>query len=190
MKNKYLVLVNKEHKMVNFDDYEIIKCNSTYATDRYLERKTYDQFLKLKDYLYELGYVIDVESGYRSVSYQQIVWDDIEKEKGIEYTKKYVAIPGYSEHHTGLAVDFLLYENDKWYADQEMNNHPVLKAVYDNAWKFGFIIRYPLGKEDITGYGAEPWHLRYIDDSEIAKYITDNNLCLEEYLKLDKKKQL
>lgn len=50
MENKYLILVNKENKMENLDDYEIIKCNSAYADDRYLERKTYDQFLKLKDY--------------------------------------------------------------------------------------------------------------------------------------------
>ena len=79
---------------------------------------------------------------------------------------------------------FILYENGVFYEDQKMRNHPVLKIVADNAWKYGFIVRYPKGKEKITGYGYEPWHLRYIDDIEIAKYIYDNNLCLEEYLEI------
>ena len=101
---------------------------------------------------------------------------------GLEHTKKFVAVPGYSEHQTGLAVDFLLYENNEFYEDQKMKGHKVLEVVRENAYKFGFIIRYPEGKESITGYGYEPWHLRYVDDVEIAKYIKENNLCLEEYL--------
>lgn len=182
MKNKYLVLVNKDNIMKNFDDYEIVTCNSAYADDRYLENKTYQQFIKLQKYIADMGYTIDLESGWRSVSYQQNVFDEIVREKGILYANKYVAVPGYSEHHTGLAVDFILYENGRWYPDQEMMGHPVLKLVADNAYKFGFIIRYPLGKENITGYGYEPWHLRYIDDVKLAKYIHDNNLSFEEYI--------
>lgn len=186
MKNKYLVLVNKNSIMTNFDDYEIIACNSSYANDRYLEKRTYQQFIKLQKYIADLGYTIDVESGWRSVNYQQVIFDEIEKKKGTSYAKKYVAIPGYSEHHTGLAVDFILYENGCWYPDQEMIGHPLLKLIADNAYKFGFIIRYPEGKEQITGYGYEPWHLRYIDDVELAKYLHDNNLSLEEYLEQKK----
>lgn len=182
MENKYLILVNKEHPMKNESEYEKVLCDSIYANDRTLEKKTYEQFLKLQDFIKENGYIIAIESGYRSSDYQQKVWDECLNAHGLEHTKKFVAVPGYSEHQTGLAVDFLLYENGKFYEDQKMGNHLVLKLVADNAYKFGFIIRYPKGKENITGYGYEPWHLRYIDDVNIAKYIYDNNLCLEEYL--------
>lgn len=190
MNNKYLILVNKDNPMKNEERYKKVLCESIYADDRTLEEKTYQQFIKLQELVENMGYTIAIESGYRSRNYQQIVWNDCLKRHGLEHTKKFVAVPGYSEHQTGLAVDFLLYENGIFYEDQKMKSHPVLKVVADNAWKFGFIIRYPLGKEEITGYGYEPWHLRYIDNVDIAKYIHDNNLCLEEYLDLEKKKRV
>lgn len=182
MENKYLILVNKNNPMKNEDEYEIIKCNSKYAEDRTLEKETYEQFLKLKKHIKELGFEIDVESGYRSSSYQKDVWNECLEKHGLEHTKKFVAVPGFSEHQSGLAVDFVLYENGKWYEDQKMLEHEICDIVEENAYKFGFIIRYPKGKENITGYGWEPWHLRYIKDEKIAKYIKDNNLSLEEYL--------
>lgn len=190
MDNKYLILVNKNSPMKNEERYKKVLCASIYADDRTLEEKTYQQFIKLQEFVQKVGYTIAIESGYRSSDYQQIVWNDCLKKHGLEHTKKFVAVPGYSEHQTGLAVDFLLYENGTFYEDQKMESHPVLKVVADNAWKFGFIIRYPLGKEDITGYGYEPWHLRYVDNVDIAKYIYDNNLCLEEYLNLEKNKKI
>lgn len=180
--NKYLILVNKDNPMKNEEDYEKVLCKSIYADDRTLEKKTYEQFLKLQDFVKTQGYIIAIESGYRSSSYQKKVWDECVLLHGLEHTKRFVAVPGYSEHQTGLAVDFLLYENNKFYEDQKMRGHKVLEVVRENAYKFGFIIRYPEGKENITGYGYEPWHLRYIDNVEIAKYIKENNLCLEEYL--------
>lgn len=182
MNNKYLILVNKNNPMKNEKNYKKILCKSIYANDRTLEEKTYNQFIKLQNFVKDNGYIIAIESGYRSSHYQQVIWDDCVKLHGLEHTKEFVAVPGYSEHQSGLAVDFLLYEDDIFYEDSKMNGHPVLKIVADNAWKFGFIVRYPEGKELITGYGYEPWHLRYIDDVNIAKYIHDNNLCLEEYL--------
>lgn len=182
MNSKYLILVNQNNPMKNEEIYEKVVCESKYAINRSLEKETYQQFLKFKDYVKENGYIIDIESGYRSKEYQQKVWDEVEKEKGLEHTKRYVAVPGYSEHQTGLAVDFVYFENNEWYEDHKIPNKELLKFVADNCYKYGFIIRYPKGKEDITGYGYEPWHLRYIKDIEIAKYIRDNNLCLEEYL--------
>ncbi len=182
MDKKYMILVNKNNPMKDEDSYKKIEVDSKYAEDRTLEEETYAAFLKLKDFVASKGYTIDVESGYRSSSYQQKVWDEVLRDKGLEHTKKYVAVPGYSEHQTGLAVDFVLYENGKFLVDQQFENHPVCDLVKDNAYKFGFIVRYPKGKEDITGYNHEPWHLRYIKDTDIAKYIKDNNLCLEEYI--------
>lgn len=182
MKNKYLILVNKENPMTKEEDYEKVVCKSIYANNRTLEKKTYEQFVKLQEFVKDNGYVIAIESGYRSREYQKKVWNECINQHGLEHTKKYVAIPGYSEHQTGLAVDFLLYENGIFYEERKMENHPVLKLIADNAYKFGFIVRYPKGKEEITGYNYEPWHLRYIDDIKIAKYIKEKNLSLEEYL--------
>lgn len=182
MNSKYMILVNQKNPMMNEENYTKVKCDSKYADNRTLEEETYKQFLLLKKYVEENGYIIDIESGYRSKEYQQTVWDEIVKEKGLEHTKKYVAVPGYSEHQSGLAVDFVYYENDVWYEDHKIPNKELLKFIADNCYKFGFIIRYPRGKEEITGYGYEPWHLRYIKDTKIAKYIKDNDLCLEEYL--------
>lgn len=188
MDDKYLVLVNKDNPLKDESMYEKVDCASPYAEDRTLEKETFEAFLNLREFVKNNGYTIEVESGYRSATYQQKVWDEVVKEKGLEHTKKYVAKPGYSEHQTGLACDFLLYEDGMWYEDHKMKGHPVLKLVADNAYKFGFIIRYPEGKENITGYGYEPWHLRYIKYIPIAKYIKDNNLCLEEYLEMKKNK--
>ncbi len=182
MDNKYLILVNQNNAMKNDNLFEIIKAETNYAPNRFLEKKTYEAFIKLKNYILEQGYIIEIESGYRSKEYQQKVWDECLELKGLEHTKRYVAVPGYSEHQTGLAVDFVLYENGNYYEDHKMKGHPVLNLVDECCSSFGFIIRYPKGKEAITGYGYEPWHLRYINDVKIAKYIMDNKLCLEEYL--------
>lgn len=182
MKNKYLVLVNKSNKLEDESAYEKVDSKTPYADGRLIEKETFNAFLKFQNFIKENGYDIEIISAYRSIEYQQKVWDKCVLSKGLEHTKKYVAVPGYSEHHTGLALDFGVYEDNKFLIEHDLKGHPVLKLVADNAYKFGFIIRYPEGKEDITGYGYEPWHLRYIQDIDVAKYIKDNNLCLEEYL--------
>ena len=181
--SKYLILVNKNHEFKN-NDFQLVKTNSKYA-DVYLEIKTYQQFLKLKKYIKKKGYEIDIESGYRPYEEQELIFKKIKEEKGLEHTLKYVAKPGYSEHQTGLALDFCLNENNQFYVDFEMTNHPVLNLVASSAFKFGFIIRYPKGKEKLTGYGYEPWHLRYVG-KKAALDIYKNNLTLEEYLERKK----
>lgn len=180
-KDKYLVLVNRDCEMINNQDYELVKCNSKYNQDCYLEKETYHQFLKFKKYIAKQGYIIDIESGYRSKETQQEVWQEILKLNGLEYTKKFVAVPGFSEHQSGLAINFILYENGKFYEDNKMRNHPIVDLVASSAHQFGFVIRYPYGKENITKYGYEPWHLRYVGLIP-AKYMYEKKLCLEEYL--------
>lgn len=184
MNNKYLVLVNKNNPFKDNNLFNIVNCNSLYAKDRCLEEKTYASFQKFKDFLKKHNVQIEIESGYRSLAYQQKVWDECVFQKGLEHTKKYVAKPGYSEHQTGLAVDICLYDDGRFYIEHELKKLKVLKLIKENAYKFGFIERYPENKEKITGYKYEPWHLRYIDDVNIAKFIKDNNLCLEEYLSI------
>ena len=105
-------------------------------------------------------------------------------EKGIDYVKKYVAVPGYSEHHTGLALDIcikvngeLVYENEDMIADRD-----TFSKIHAKLADYGFILRYLENKDDITGYSYEPWHLRYIDSPEIAKEIMSKDITFEEYL--------
>ncbi len=100
---------------------------------------------------------------------------------------KWVAPPGTSEHHTGLAMD--LVSSDYWgyYSDLEHDyeNFDSFKWMYEHCSEFGFILRYPKDKQDITGITYEPWHYRYVG-KDAAKYIMENHLCLEEYLELIK----
>ncbi|MBO4276203.1 D-alanyl-D-alanine carboxypeptidase family protein [Candidatus Saccharibacteria bacterium] len=92
--------------------------------------------------------------------------------------------PGYSEHHTGLAVDIFVIDSGKIIRDNDdmIASVEIFAKIHELLPKYGFILRYIEGKEDITGYSYEPWHLRYIDSPEIAKEITEKGLTLEEYL--------
>ena len=98
--------------------------------------------------------------------------------------KQYVAVPGYSEHHTGLALDLYLNIDGKDVVENEdLVKYPeVWEEIHAKLAEHGFILRYLEGKEDITGYSYEPWHIRYLDDPAIAAEITDKGETLEEYL--------
>ena len=126
----------------------------------------------------------ELDSCYRSVAEQQEVWDSFMEEYGEEYTRTYVAVPGYSEHHTGLALDlFLVIDGEQVYLNEDMVEHTdVWAKIHAKLADFGFILRYLEGKEDITGYGYEPWHIRYVDSPEVAHEIMDAGVTLEEYL--------
>lgn len=134
------------------------------------------------------GLNIAVDSGYRSYEYQQNLWDYYVKEKGLEHTLKYVAPAGASEHQTGLAIDFGAFKNGVFH-DELTEDDPELIWLKNNAHNYGFILRYPKGKEIITGYNFEPWHFRYVG-IELAKYIHDNDITLEEFYLLNNKTML
>lgn len=182
----YLVLVNKQNKLP--DDWEskveLVTVKNANGKDIQLEKKAYEKYKELKADLEKEGVCIELDSCYRSVASQQELWDRWTVEKGLDYVKKYVAVPGYSEHHTGLALDICLNkdgkiidENDDMIADRE-----TFAKIHAKLADYGFILRYLEGKDDITGYSYEPWHLRYIDSVEKAKEITSKGLTFEEYL--------
>lgn len=124
-------------------------------------------------------------SGYRSYFRQQGIFNVEKENKGEEQALQAVALPGQSEHQTGLAMDVtsrsVNLEITKKFGETKEG-----KWVSENAHKAGFIIRYPLGKESITGYQYEPWHLRYVG-LEQAKVIYENKITLEEYFQKAKK---
>jgi len=90
-----------------------------------------------------------------------------------------VARPGTSEHHTGLAVDII--DADYPVLDDTQEQRPTQQWLMENSWRYGFVLRYPTGKTDITGIIYEPWHYRYVGE-ETAKLMEEQDLCLEEYL--------
>ena len=187
-KYDYLVLVNKYSKLP--DDWEknvkLVDAKNAWNEDIKVEKKAYENYKKLKKELKEEGVNIELDSVYRSVKEQQELWNEWsnDPEKGIEYVKKYIAVPGYSEHHTGLAIDIclkkdgkLVYENDDMIADRK-----TFAKIHKKLSKYGFILRYLENRDDITGYAYEPWHLRYVGSEKIAKEIMDKDITLEEYL--------
>lgn len=184
------VLVNKEHILdkdyVPLEMYVVDENENNFhqfkdASLKPMLRSDIKEFVdKLINDAQGLGLPIIVDSGYRSFKYQQVVLDALIKEKGDE-AYKLVALPGASEHQTGLAIDFAYYENGIYNDDVKENDKEAI-WLKNNAWKYGFILRYPKGKEDVTGYNFEPWHFRFVG-LKLAKYLFKNDLTLEEYYK-------
>ena len=185
-KTDYMVLVNKQSKLPEDweDRIELVDVYTGLDETYQVEKKAAEAYQKLRAALAEEHIIIELDSTYRTVANQQEIWDEFMEEYGEEYTKKYVAVPGTSEHHTGLAIDVKLVkngviidDNDDMTAEKEL-----FDRIHARLAEFGFILRYPVGKEAITGYGSEVWHFRYIDDPKTAKEIMDQGLTLEEYL--------
>jgi D-alanyl-D-alanine carboxypeptidase len=139
-----------------------------------------EHFHKLVEAAKEEGYEIVMTTAYRSYSFQKILWDNYVAREGEEAANRFSARPGQSEHQTGLAVDIsspsVNYALTEDFADTDEGIW-----IAENAHKFGFIIRFPKGKEHITGYLYEPWHLRYVGE-KVATRIYEQELTLEEYL--------
>ena len=184
------VLVNKEHILdkdyVPLEMYVVDENENNFhqfkdASFKPMLRSDIKEYVdKLINDAQGLGLPIIVDSGYRSYNYQQVVLDALIKEKGNE-AFKLVALPGASEHQTGLAIDFAYYENGIYNDDVKENDKEAI-WLKNNAWKYGFILRYPKGKENVTGYNFEPWHFRFVG-LKLAKYLFKNDLTLEEYYK-------
>ncbi|WP_409251059.1 M15 family metallopeptidase [Bacillus sp. SCS-153A] len=133
----------------------------------------------------EAGQYLTAISGYRSYAYQEALLQREIKQFGEEKAVKAVAPPGNSEHQSGLAMD-ISSESNGFQVNIAFENTPEGKWLKENAYKYGFILRYPRGKEEITGYQYEPWHYRYVG-KEAAKVINENDWTLEEYFENVKK---
>lgn len=120
-------------------------------------------------------------SGYRSPNEQSKIYNEALTEKGAEYTKRYVALPYHSEHHTGLAVDLALGQDGIYIIQPYFPYEGICNELRRMAPLYGYIERYPQGKEDITGIAHEPWHFRYVGFPH-SKIITEQGLTLEEYI--------
>lgn len=152
---------------------------SSYGTQ--LTDTTTNSFNEMKSEASKLGLNLYISSGFRSYSLQNTIYNNYVNMDGKANADTYSARAGHSEHQTGLAFD--LNSIDSSFADTQEG-----KWVNDNAYKYGFIIRYPKGKESITGYIYEPWHLRYVGTNLATKLYNDGNwITLEEYYGIDSK---
>ena len=182
----YLALVNKQHELpAGWEEaVEIVSFKNSEDWDVDVEAKAYDAYLGLKEDLEAEDVFVDLDSAYRSVAEQQRIVDEFTEKYGEEYVKQYVAVPGYSEHHTGLALDlFLIIDGKGVFLNEEMVTYPeIWEKIHAKLADHGFILRYLPGRKIFTGYSYEPWHIRYLDDPNIARKITDEGVTFEEYL--------
>ena len=182
----YTVLVNKEkllpsdyipEELVEIHEPTGSKLDKTYVNR--LNITAYRFFKKMQTDALKKGFEIFVDSSYRPYDYQKRVFDNIVQEKGIEHAEKFVAEPGASEHQTGLAIDIIFRRNGKM-IESQTEDDPEIQWLFANAHKYGFILRYPKGKENITGFDFEPWHFRYVGE-KLASELFSKGLTLEEY---------
>lgn len=179
--NDYLLLVNKDHELSknykpkNLTIPDIPFTDLVSNEEKHVAGIIAKPLENLINEAKDEGIMLMGNSGYRSYKSQKNTFNDRVKSQGIKNAEAYVAKPGFSEHQTGLCIDITNEENFLIQGTREGD------WLAENCYRFGFIIRYPLGKEDITGIEYEPWHIRYVGE-EAAKYIYENGITLEEYL--------
>jgi len=189
----YKILINKENLLPNDYVPETLievhepmgsKIDPTYINR--IDKEVYLHFKEMQQAALKEGYEIFIDSSFRSYEYQERVFNKTALEKGFDYATKYVAPPGGSEHQTGLAFDIIFRRNGEM-IEEQLETDPEIIWLFNNAHKYGFILRYPKGKEDITGFNFEPWHFRYVT-KELAEKLYTNGETLEEYYKKQKTK--
>ena len=183
----YMILINGRNPLPDgfADTVELISVQNAVGEEYIIEKKTYEAFLQLReDLLVNDGIQAELISVYRTVERQKAIFDSYTRQFGLEYAKTYAAQPGHSEHHTGFAVDvgFLLDGKVDHSIAGLLSTDHLFRVVHRKLAKYGFLLRYPKGKEAITKVGYEPWHFRYIDSPEIAREIAESGICFEEYM--------
>lgn len=123
---------------------------------------------------------IALVSGWRSKQEQQEIWEDSMQQSGEEFTRKFVAVPGHSEHQTGLAIDVGLKQEEIDFICPRFPAYGICEIFRKAAAEYGFVERYPKGKEEVTGIGYEPWHFRYVGAPH-GVILAEHGLTLEEY---------
>lgn len=174
-----LVLVNNDFCIPDSYDIELLELSNGEKIDR----RIYPELREMLDDMRSEGLYSFVREGFRSAEEQKQILRDMVKEKMVQgfmpseaykEARKTAAAVGNSEHQLGLAVDINADpdKSDEW---------EVYIWLEENAWKYGFILRYPIDKTEITGFSYEPWHYRYVG-KEAAEEIHNQGVCLEEYL--------
>lgn len=179
------ILVNRDNPIKNnyIKKIELIETENIFNEKILIEKETYENFLKLQKFLNSIEIEIGISSAYRTIEDQEKIENYYQEKYGEDYCNEFVSKPSYSEHHTGLAIDFYVKIDGEYPIDdpkvyKDINYYKTVEKYLKN---YGFILRYPENKKEITGYSYEPWHIRYVGKF-VANIIYDNNLTLEEYV--------
>ncbi|MDE6752192.1 MAG: M15 family metallopeptidase [Eubacterium sp.] len=177
------ILVNAKNPIPDDWSVNLVQLKNGHQIDK----RAYDSLQKMMDDARAKGWNPLICSSYRTTSYQQQLFDNrvqrmknqgMSEKEAIKDTEKWIAIPGTSEHETGLAVDIVTVENQN--LDNSQLNSDCQKWMMEHCYDYGFILRYPEDKVSVTGIDFEPWHYRYVG-YDIAQYIKQKGICLEEY---------
>ena len=180
-----LILANPWNSIPPGYTVELASIGAGHSVDKRIVKDLNNMFAAMRS----AGLSPAVCSSYRTQQKQETLFENklhSYLSQGFNYDEayaaasKWVAIPGTSEHQLGLAVDIV--DNSYWILDSSQEKTKVQQWLMKNSYKYGFILRYPSNKSDITGIGYEPWHYRYVGKTA-AKEIYEKNICLEEYLK-------
>lgn len=181
-----LILVNSSHPVD--EDYIAGLTFTQLRNGQSVDERCYPSLQQMMDDCRAKGYQPIICSSFRTHQRQQEIFDQqvkVYRDQGLDQqtaeakTAKSVAIPGTSEHELGLAVDITDMNDQRIVSGMEAQ--PVQQWLMENSWRYGFILRYPADKSDVTGIVYEPWHYRYVG-YEAAKYIYEHQITLEEYL--------
>lgn len=174
------VVVNKNNKLpaVYVPDHLTEIPNYMAYNGKKVRIEALEAFQKLWKEAKKENLKITIVSAYRDYEYQSKLFQGYVQEKGLKYALNCSAKPGHSEHQTGLAID-VMGENGDYNLFEQTKEFEWMK---DHAHEFGFILRYPKGKEKITGFKYEPWHYRYVG-IELASTIFEKQMTLEEYFR-------
>ena len=175
-----LIVVNRWNELPEDYSVELTELSNGQMVDS----RIYPYLQEMFDAARAEGIYPIAREGYRTAEEQQEILDDkiqtyinqgYSQSRAEKTAKEWVALPGTSEHQLGIAVDI---NADK----SKCSNEDVYGWLAENAYKYGFVLRYPLGKQKITGTSYEPWHYRYVG-KEVAREIHEREICLEEYFK-------
>ena len=173
-----LMLVNKYNYLS--EDYKpdnLVNVSASYAYEGNIAREdVLEAFKAMYDAALKENITLILNSSYRSFNDQLDTWTTRKKAYGSEKADQYAARAGYSEHQTGLALDINQFNT----TEKDFENTPAFTWLSNNAYKYGFILRYLEGKENITGYSYESWHYRYVG-KDVAQKITDEGITFDEY---------
>lgn len=174
-----LMLTNKFYSLdSSYDSTDMVNISNQYSfgSNQMVTEKTLDAFITMFNDAKKENLTLVINSSFRSYEDQEEIYNYYKKTKGEAYADSIAAHPGFSEHQTGMAIDIQTYGSTA----ATFEKFDEFKWLKENAHKYGFILRYPKGKEYLTGYNYESWHFRYVG-VEAATYIYENDITFDEY---------
>lgn len=171
-----LIIANKYYTIEEYVPEDLIHIDSYYGLDAYLDRDTYEAYVTMADKMMAEGIDVWITSAYRPYDSQVRIYNSYLERDPQEVVDTYSARPGFSDHQTGRVVDLIEPGGDLG----TFEDSAAFLWLQDHAYEYGFILRYPSDKTEMTGYTYESWHYRYVG-KDVAKYIKDNGITFDEY---------